>query len=59
MNPNLSPFSKSAVDIPVGEKIYFKHKGKKYLLLEVTSDLEGKTLVINKLIKEKTKELSH
>jgi hypothetical protein len=57
MNPNLSPKSNSAVDIPVGEKVYFKYKGKKQLLLVVTEDLKGQTLVVDKLIKEKIEEL--
>jgi hypothetical protein len=57
MNPNLSPKSNSGVDIPVGEKVYFKYKGKKQLLLVVTEDLKGQTLVVDKLIKEKIEEL--
>ncbi len=57
MNPNLSPLSNSGVDLKEGQKIYFIHKGKKYLLLEVTSELEGKTIVVNEVIKERKKEL--
>ena len=57
MNPNLSPFSNSGVDLKVGQKIYFTYKRKKYLLLEVTNDLDGKTLIVNKVIKERKKEL--
>ena len=57
MNPNLSPKSNSGVDIPVGEKVYFKYKGKKQVLLVVTEDLKGKTLLVDELIKERIKEL--
>jgi len=37
MNPNLSPFSDSGVDLVVGQEILFKEKGKRYLLLKVDS----------------------
>ena len=39
MNPNLSPFSKSGVDLPLGQKIYLKTPGKKLLLLTVTDTI--------------------
>ena len=55
MNPNLSPFSKSGVTLKVGQKIYFKHKRRKRVLLVVNKDLDGKTLNVAKLIKEKKK----
>jgi len=58
MNPNLSPFSKSGVRLKAGKKIYFKYKGRKKLLLEVTQDLDGKTLNVNQLIKRRKQELS-
>ena len=58
MNPNLSPFSKSGVQLNVGQKIFFKHKTKKRLLLQVTSDLEGKTLDVARLIRKRKKELN-
>ena len=58
MNPNLSPFSKSGVTLKVGQKIYFKHKLKKRLLLEVTEDLDGKTLNVAQLIRKRKKELN-
>lgn len=57
MNPNLSPMSNSGVSLEVGQEIYFMVKRKKYLLLTVTPDLEGQTLVVNKVIKERRKEL--
>lgn len=57
MNPNLSPMSNSGVDLRVGQKIYFFVKRKKYLLLEVTEEYAGQKVVVNKLIKERKKEL--
>lgn len=58
MNPNLSPFSKSGVDLKVGQEIFFKVKGKKYLLLKVNDKIkDGDILDIPKLIKKRKKEL--
>lgn len=63
MNPNLSPVSISNVDLSVGQKIYFFADGKKgafkkrYLLLEVTEELAGRQLPVEKLISERKKEL--
>jgi len=39
MNPNLSPFSKSGVDLPIGQKILLNVKGKDLLLLTVTDTI--------------------
>jgi hypothetical protein len=39
MNPNLSPFSRSGVDLPNGQKIYLDLKGKKILILTVTDSI--------------------
>ena len=52
MNPNLSPMSSSGVDLAVGQKVYFKVKRKRYLLLEVTEDLRDQKLEVSALIKE-------
>lgn len=57
MNPNLSPFSTSGVRLQVGQKIYFKYKRRKKLLLEVSSDYADKSLNVAKLIKQRKKEL--
>lgn len=58
MNPNLSPFSKSEVNLNIGQKIFFKHKGKKVLLLQVTDVLkDNDTLDVAALIKEKKASL--
>ncbi|MCB9232049.1 MAG: hypothetical protein H6581_10320 [Bacteroidia bacterium] len=57
MNPNLSPMSNSAVDLALGQKILFKYKGKKQVLLIVSKDLEGQTLDVAGLLKERKKAL--
>lgn len=57
MNPNLSPFSRSGVRLKIGQKIFFRYKGKKRLLLEVSKEQEGKNIIVNKLIKRRKKEL--
>ena len=57
MNPNLSPFSNSGVELKVGQKIFFKHKKKRYLLFTVSEDLENQKLIVNRLIKEQKKAL--
>jgi hypothetical protein len=43
--------------LDVGQKIYFKHNGKKELLLEVSEDLQGEKLNVRALIKERGKVL--
>ena len=57
MNPNLSPLSNSGVSLEVGQKIYFFHKGNRYLLLEVNSNNIDKTIKVPALIKERKIEL--
>ena len=39
MNPNLSPFSRSGVDLPNGQKILLDLNGKRILLLTVTDSI--------------------
>lgn len=58
MNPNLSPFSNSGVDLKIGQEIIFKNKGKKYVLLTVDDSIEdGAVLDVATLLKERKKEL--
>ncbi len=57
MNPNLSPMSNSGVTVSVGQKVYFRFKGKKRLLFVADESLEGKKLIVNKLISERKKEI--
>jgi hypothetical protein len=39
MNPNLSPFSRSGVDLPNGQQIFLDLNGKRILLLTVTDSI--------------------
>lgn len=39
MNPKLTPFSQSGVELPWGQKIYLKTPGEKLLLLTVTDSI--------------------
>ena len=58
MNPNLSPLSNSGVDLKVGQKVLFKAKGKKQVLLVVSRNIkQGEVLDVAKLLKERKKEL--
>ena len=57
MNPNLSPLSNSGVTLKIGQKILFKYRGKKRILLVATADLKGQTLDVGKLLKERKKEV--
>lgn len=58
MNPNLSPFSNSGVDLRVGQEILFKEKGKRHVLLVVDESIaQGDTLDVSKLMIERRKEL--
>ena len=58
MNPNLSPFSNSGVDLKMGQEIIFKHKGKKYTLLVVDDSIEQDAVIeVSSLLKAKKKEL--
>ena len=40
MNPNLSPFSRSGVDLKNGQKIFLDFNGKRILILEVTDSIK-------------------
>ncbi len=58
MNPNLSPKSSSGVSLEPGQEIYFRIKGKKYLLFAVDESIaEGERIDIPALIRERKKEL--
>lgn len=58
MNPNLSPFSSSGVELAIGQTILFREKGKKHLLLKVdTSIAEGSEIDVAALLKVRRKEL--
>lgn len=57
MNPNLSPMSYSGVTLEEGQEICFLDKKKRYLLLEVSTDLNGDTLFVQELIDKRRAEL--
>lgn len=58
MNPNLSPFSKSGVDLKIGQKIFFKKRGKKYLLLEIDDSIKNEQKIeVSSLLRKRKKEL--
>lgn len=57
MNPNLSPKSKSGVDLKIGQEIFYKYKGRKRLLLRVNNNIkDGDIIDVKELIEEKTSE---
>ena len=58
MNPNLSPFSNSGVDLKMGQEIFFKYKGKKRVLLVVDESINhGDTVDVSALLKARKKEI--
>ncbi len=58
MNPNLSPMSNSGVRLKMGQKVFFKAKGKRQVLLVVDDSIEeGAILEVSSLLKERKKAL--
>jgi hypothetical protein len=58
MNPNLSPFSKSGVDLKIGQEVLFRVIGKKRVLLNVDDTIKnGDVLDVAKILKARKKEL--
>lgn len=58
MNPNLSPFSKSGVDLKYGQKILFRQNGKRHVLLIVDQSIkDGDLIKVGQLLKSRKKEL--
>lgn len=58
MNPNLSPFSNSGVTLKIGQKVFFKYKGKKRVLIEISKDnYDGEVLDVSKLLKQRKKAI--
>lgn len=56
MNPNLSPLSDSGVGLALGQPIYFRHKGKDVLLLQVDETIqEGQRIDVAELISQRKK----
>ncbi|TDQ18497.1 hypothetical protein DFQ04_0299 [Algoriphagus boseongensis] len=57
MNPNLNPMSTSGVALKIGQEVFFKVNGKKYLLLKIDNTYQdGQVLDIPTLIKVRKKE---
>ena len=58
MNPNLSPNSKSGVDLRIGQELIFRNRGKRYVLFTVDESIqEGQELDVYELLQERKKEL--
>ena len=58
MNPNLSPFSESGVDLKIGQEILFRAKGKNYVLLTVDDSIaQGAKINVPELLTKRKKEL--
>jgi hypothetical protein len=53
MNPNLTPFSRSGVDLPNGQEIYTNVNGKRILILTVTDSIpHGARIDVARLIEK-------
>ena len=58
MNPNLSPFSESRVELALGQEILFRENKKKYVLLKVDDQIKnGDVIEVAALLKKRKKEL--
>lgn len=58
MNPNLSPNSKSGVDLKIGQELIFRNRGKRYVLFTVDETIqEGQQVDVYQLLQERKKEL--
>lgn len=58
MNPNLSPFSRSGVDLAFGQEILFRENGRKYVLLVVDDQIApGAEIDVAKLLKQRKADL--
>lgn len=58
MNPNLSPFSRSGVSLPVGKKVYwYPKKGKKAELFTVSPEMRNQHLSVDSMIAIRKQEM--
>ena len=58
MNPNLSANSSSGVDLEIGQELFFRNKGKKYLLFVVDESIqEGDLIDVSDLLEKRKVEL--
>ena len=59
MNPNLSPNSKSGVDLKIGQELLFKNKGKRYVLFTVDETItEGQQIDVYEVLKARKEALA-
>lgn len=58
MNPNLSPYSRSGVTLPVGKKVYwYPKKGKKAELFTVSPEMRNQHLSVDSMIAIRKQEM--
>lgn len=57
MNPNLFPLSSSGCGLQPGQVIFFNYKGREQVLLTIEEKMSGRKLVVNRLLRERKKEL--
>ncbi len=47
----------SGVNLKVGQKVYFRYRGKRQLLLEVDESYKGQKVNVNQLIRKRKNEI--
>ena len=58
MSPNISPNSKSGVDLKIGQELIFRNRGKRYVLFTVDENIqEGQQIDVYELLQKRKKEL--
>lgn len=58
MNPNLTAFSNSGVNLKIGQEVLFRYKGKTEILMIVSDEIKsGDKLDVAEIIKNRKKEL--
>ncbi len=57
MNPNFSPMSTSGVRLEKGQVVYFRHRGKREVLLVIDQEKDGDVLLINEIVDRRRAEL--
>ena len=58
MNPNLSPFSNSGVELEIGQEILFREGGKRHILFTVGPEIQdGEVIQVGALMRQRRTEL--
>lgn len=57
MNPNLLPRSTSGVSLEPGQRVYFRHRGKREVLIEIRDEKDGTVIVVDELLAKRRKEI--